>query len=64
MLLLLVLPNVAQVLTSKRATIIAVIKELEAARHEDVWLAQYETDDQRYKGRDANKKLQVRLLRV
>lgn len=39
----------AQVLTSKRATIITAINEVEAARSEDVWLAAYEADDQRYK---------------
>jgi hypothetical protein len=39
----------AQVLTGKRATIIAAINEVEGARQEDVWLAAYEADDQRYK---------------
>eukprot|EP00878_Enallax_costatus_P027660 GHUV01029802.1.p1 GENE.GHUV01029802.1~~GHUV01029802.1.p1 ORF type:complete len:632 (+),score=237.56 GHUV01029802.1:325-2220(+) len=47
-----------QVLTGKRSNIIAAIKEVEAAQQEDAWLAAYEVDEQRYKGRDANKKLQ------
>lgn len=38
-----------QVLTGKRASIISAINEVEAARQEDVWLAAYEADDQRYK---------------
>jgi hypothetical protein len=38
-----------QVLTGKRASIIAAVNEVEAARQEDVWLAAYEADDQRYK---------------
>jgi hypothetical protein len=46
------------VLTSKRATIIASINEVEGARSEELWLAEYEGDAQRYQGRDANKKLQ------
>lgn len=47
-----------QVLTAKRATIIAAINSVEAARQEEEWLAAFESDEQRYKGRDANKKLQ------
>lgn len=38
-----------QVLTAKRGSIIAAINEVEGARQEDVWLAAYEADDQRYK---------------
>jgi len=37
------------VLTAKRSTIIAAIKEVETAQEEDVWLSAYEADDQRYK---------------
>jgi hypothetical protein len=37
------------VLTGKRSSIITVINAIEAARSEDVWLADYEADEQRYK---------------
>lgn len=38
-----------QVLTAKRATIIAAINGVEAARQEEEWLAAFESDEQRYK---------------
>lgn len=38
-----------QVLTNKRSSIIAAIKEVEAAQQEDQWLTAYEADEQRYK---------------
>eukprot|EP00775_Hariotina_reticulata_P001328 gene1328-1672_t len=47
-----------QVLTDKRKAIISIITEVEAVQQEETWLASYEADDNRYKGRDANKRLQ------
>ncbi|KAF6264709.1 microtubule associated protein-domain-containing protein [Scenedesmus sp. NREL 46B-D3] len=47
-----------KVLTGKRAAIIGAIREVQAAVAEDAWLEDYEADEGRYKGRDANRKLQ------
>ncbi|WIA37030.1 hypothetical protein OEZ86_014014 [Tetradesmus obliquus] len=47
-----------KVLTAKRAEIIAAIREVQGAVAEDAWLEDYENDEGRYKGRDANRKLQ------
>ncbi|GBF94150.1 hypothetical protein Rsub_07137 [Raphidocelis subcapitata] len=52
-----------QVLAAKRGALIACIRELEEARVEDAWLSSFEADEERYKGRDANRKLQ-RALRA
>jgi glutathionyl-hydroquinone reductase len=38
-----------QVLTSKRAEIIAAIREVQGAVAEDAWLEDYENDEGRYK---------------
>lgn len=45
-------------LSDKRATLLASVCELHAAAAEDEWLQGYETDEARYRGRDANKRLQ------
>ncbi|KAI8473021.1 MAG: hypothetical protein J3K34DRAFT_457577 [Monoraphidium minutum] len=47
-----------QVVAAKRSAIIGGISELEEARREEAWLLEFEGDEARYKGRDANKKLQ------
>ncbi|KAF8065709.1 MAP65-4 [Scenedesmus sp. PABB004] len=48
----------AQVQAAKRRTLVAAVCEVEGALREEAWLAAYEADEQRYKGRNANKKLQ------
>ncbi|KIZ07743.1 hypothetical protein MNEG_0212 [Monoraphidium neglectum] len=47
-----------QVVAAKRSAIISGINEVEEARREEAWLCAFEADEARYKGRDANKKLQ------
>ncbi|DBB10062.1 hypothetical protein WJX82_001864 [Trebouxia sp. C0006] len=45
-------------LAEKRAEVLSCIEEFEAVRAECRWLTEYEHDEMRYKGRDANRKLQ------
>ncbi|KAL3159772.1 hypothetical protein ABBQ38_010177 [Trebouxia sp. C0009 RCD-2024] len=45
-------------LAEKRAEVLSCIEEFEAVRAECRWLNEYEHDEMRYKGRDANRKLQ------
>jgi len=44
-------------LSEKRTPIILQITQLQSARSEVEWLAEYELDADRYKGRDLSKKL-------
>ncbi|KAK9845994.1 hypothetical protein WJX81_007981 [Elliptochloris bilobata] len=43
---------------TKREGMLAAVAELGATREETAWLSAYEQDEDRYKGRDANRKLQ------
>jgi hypothetical protein len=54
--------NRQQVLAAKRGSIIAAINEVEAAHAEDMWLAAYEADDQRYKVRGVRAAANAALL--
>ncbi|KAG1664405.1 hypothetical protein FOA52_009727 [Chlamydomonas sp. UWO 241] len=50
----------------RRAELVAIVNQLEVAREEVAWLAAYEADDNRFKGRDGHSNLQrsIRAARV
>lgn len=45
-------------MAAKRANVLALVHDLAEARSESEWLREYDADSDRYKGRDANRKLQ------
>ncbi|BDA44904.1 65-kDa microtubule-associated protein 4 [Coccomyxa sp. Obi] len=50
--------SAAEAEAERRSCILDAIEELQTMRAECSWLAEYDRDDSRYKGRDANRKLQ------
>ncbi|CAL8469353.1 g8894 [Coccomyxa elongata] len=50
--------SAAEAEAERRSGILDAIEELQTMRAECSWLAEYDRDDSRYKGRDANRKLQ------
>eukprot|EP00798_Chlamydomonas_sp_ICE-L_P030415 gene30415-35420_t len=45
-------------IAERRAPVLNLVRELDDAREESNWMIAYEADEDRYKGRDANRKLQ------